>query len=310
MRNKTISIIIPAKNEEKYIRCCLESVKCLKYPKDFLEIILVDNGSEDKTRDIAKSFDVNVLSFGGDSISSVRNYGAQNSKGEILAFLDADSVVPPDWIMSGLTLLEGPEVSCVGFSFALPGAESSWVERNWHFLSCNAKRYGTMRVNWLPSFNLLVKREKFEAIGGFDESLKTCEDVDFGERLSAMSTVLFSDTVSVKHLGGARTLKEFFLKEIWRGKSSFAKMRNTKRYFSDFLSTWVPVFYLFTVAFGWIPIMKGEKYFFLYFMFLLFTPFAMIVKKNANIPLRNMGRVWVLGFSYLCARGLSIFSTV
>ena len=93
-----VSIIIPSLNVEKYIEDCLDAIHMLYYPKDKLEIILVDNGSTDRTRKIASTCGARVLIRRGCNISALRNFGVSQSKGEIIAFLDADCIVSKDWL--------------------------------------------------------------------------------------------------------------------------------------------------------------------------------------------------------------------
>lgn len=80
-----VSVIIPALNADKTIKACLKALFSLSYPKDKIEIILVDNGSSDRTLDIAKSFPVKVYIKPDISISALRNYGASVARGAIIA---------------------------------------------------------------------------------------------------------------------------------------------------------------------------------------------------------------------------------
>src|SRR5215475_9251882 len=98
----SISIIIPALNEEKMIGRCLESLTKLAFARDRFEVLVVDNGSRDKTLMIVESFkdrlNLRVLQQAGVRISALRNLGARAAAGDILAFLDADCLAPTDWL--------------------------------------------------------------------------------------------------------------------------------------------------------------------------------------------------------------------
>ena len=93
-----ISVIVPALNEGSVIRRCLASLQQQRLPSDCFEVIVVDNGSTDRTREIARSFGgslaVTVLERSGVRIAALRNLGAATARGEFLAFLDADCVAP------------------------------------------------------------------------------------------------------------------------------------------------------------------------------------------------------------------------
>ena len=244
-----VSIVIPAKNEGKYIRRCLNSVINLDYHKDKMEIIVIDNNSSDSTLSIAREFeDVKVFEKKDGTIGAVRNYGASCSVGSIIAFLDGDCVPDEEWLKKGVGhLIENKDICCVGFTVGSPQNKDSWIEKTWYKMGSSSKHSGICNVKWLSSFNLILNREEFLNVGGFDERLETCEDVELGYKLSEISRLLYSDELEVRHLGNAKTLKEFFLKEMWRGKSNFKSYLQNKNYFKDFPSVFMPVGYVLLV---------------------------------------------------------------
>ncbi|MEM3522621.1 MAG: glycosyltransferase, partial [Candidatus Bathyarchaeia archaeon] len=87
---KNVSIIVPVKNCKPTIKSLLDSLMKLKYPKDTLEIIIVDGNSKDGTREILKNYSVKVLEEPGLGLNYARNIGFKNSTGEIIAFTDGD----------------------------------------------------------------------------------------------------------------------------------------------------------------------------------------------------------------------------
>lgn len=91
-----ISIIIPAYNEEKFLPKCLESISKQQEKPD--EVIVVNNNSTDKTADIAKKFRVTLLHETHQGIIASRNTGLRAASSEIIARIDADTVLPPDWV--------------------------------------------------------------------------------------------------------------------------------------------------------------------------------------------------------------------
>ena len=91
-----ISVVIPARNEENYIGGCLEALSRQDYPN--FEVIVIDNGSIDKTAIIAKKYFINVIKEKKVGLSHARNKGFKGSKGSIIARTDADSVPPTDWL--------------------------------------------------------------------------------------------------------------------------------------------------------------------------------------------------------------------
>ncbi|OGG14842.1 hypothetical protein A2773_07120 [Candidatus Gottesmanbacteria bacterium RIFCSPHIGHO2_01_FULL_39_10] len=95
-KNPSISVIIPAYNEEKYIARCLSSLKKQTY-KDF-EIIVVDNNSTDKTAEIAQKYGARVVKENIQGMTPARERGFREAKAEIIARTDADTILPPNWL--------------------------------------------------------------------------------------------------------------------------------------------------------------------------------------------------------------------
>ena len=93
-----VSVIVPALNAEAYIKDCLISLLQMDYPPQWREILVVDNGSTDRTAEIIKSLPVSYLLETQRGVSSVRNGGIKASRGDILAFTDADCVVSRGWL--------------------------------------------------------------------------------------------------------------------------------------------------------------------------------------------------------------------
>lgn len=312
-----VSVIIPARNEECYIRQCLESVLTQTYPRDRMEVLVVDNGSSDATPRIAEELlqtdgRGRVLHKVGGTIASVRNHGWRHAKGEILAFLDGDSVVESEWLKKGIKLLQSEsDISCVGFAVAPPAPSESWAERTWFPISSSGKHRGTKAVRWLSSFNLLLRRDFFEQIGGFDESLVTCEDADLGNRLSTFSRLIFSDSSRVRHLGTVKSVREFLCKEYWRGQNSIRSFLKSKIKSSELLSVFVPSTYLILWII-WVvtaiiaPIMgQGALLLLIVTILVLLLPLMLALRAGIRTPGRLMSTSALYAL-YLLARGVAI----
>lgn len=214
----TVSIIIPALNEERMVGRCLDSLAKLDFVREKFEVVLVDNGSTDKTLEIAESFqdrlNLRILQKTGVRISGLRNLGAQEARGEIVAFLDADCLANSDWLKQILEFAPGGSVGVVGAHYLLP-EDSSWVGRTWHRYQ-EAGKSG--EVSHVPAGDLIMRREDFLRLGGFDESIQTNEDYELCERVrKAGMTVRAYPEIGVVHLGTAQSLRVFFRKQAWHG---------------------------------------------------------------------------------------------
>jgi len=238
MTNQThpsVSIIIPAKNEETMVPRLLGSISRLNYPADRIEVILVDNGSTDSTIALAEAAGARVLSTPVGTIAHLRNTGVTQSTGEVLAFLDADMEVFPDWLASAVEKLADPGVGAVGGLLHIP-QDTTWVEKTWFKHVSLRPRHG--KVAWLGSGNLLMRRDLFQEVGGWDATLETCEDLDLCDRIKADYDLYHLETVAAVHHGGVKTLGELFRKELWRGKDTanrLAKVWRSPRELQSFL---------------------------------------------------------------------------
>ncbi|MEW6608537.1 MAG: glycosyltransferase [bacterium] len=180
MEKPKISLIIPAYNEEKFIGKCLESVERAKeyYGKpSLIETIVVNNCSTDNTEKIALDYKTKIVLEEERRIASVRNKGVSVAKGDILAFLDADSTITPNMF----TLID-EAMSCGKY---IGGGTDVKLERNSFGIFCT---YCITKFPYMWLFGIMVGmlftgKKTFEEMGGFDESLYCAEDSIFAWNL-------------------------------------------------------------------------------------------------------------------------------
>ncbi len=245
-----ISFVIPALNVEKTISKCLKSIFDQKTAEKF-EVILLDNGSTDKTVELARRFGIRIFIEPGKSVACLRNLGAKFSKGEIIAYVDADCMIASDWIEKALPHFNNPKVGAVGSPTLVP-KDATWVQKAWYI-----QRKGSDKpeeVEWLPTENLLVRKEAFIKVGGFNEDLITCEDVDFCYRLSKEYKIISDPNIKSIHLGEAKSITHFFKKEFWRGKGNIRGLFSHGFKASELPSIIYPIYYLFFILFFFISI--------------------------------------------------------
>jgi GT2 family glycosyltransferase len=228
------SIIIPAKNEERVIGTCLQHIADLNFRADDFEVILADNGSTDRTPEIFRSWshrlNLSAIDRPGVSIAALRNAAAAISRGALLGFLDADCLVPRNWLKDAEDFLEEADAGIVGAHFRIPHG-SSWVARCW-FDDEHANRAG--ETSYVPSGDLLVSRSTFNRIGGFDESLQTNEDYEFCQRAKDAGFPVYSvPQLEVIHLGTPQSISAFYHKQAWHGQHVLRVfVQNLPRFFN------------------------------------------------------------------------------
>lgn len=208
------SVIIPAKNEAANIGRLVASLLAMKRPVGSYEILVIDNGSSDETPVIAAALGAQVHVKPDLTISALRNFGASLARGEVLAFMDADCTVAPDWLDEAARYLPRRDIVCFGSPPEVP-PDATWVQRTW--FQVRRKRPPVGETAWLESMNMFVRRESFALAGGFDESLATCEDYDLSLRLARLGLLWADDRIVAFHYGEARDLGHFYRKERWRG---------------------------------------------------------------------------------------------
>jgi len=203
-----VSIVIPAYNEEKRIGKTLSSVANLIHPDFNLEIIVADASSTDKTKEVARQFGAKVISIQKKTVSFSRQKGFEAAKGEIIASLDADTIVTPEWLVNAVERLISRK-DIVGVTGVVRTYESNFLIEFW-------MRYVNTFFNWLhtilgfPLFsgqNFAVKKTAFEKIGGFNIDYFSAEDMDLSLRLRRVGKIVFEPKMVV-FTSARRALKE------------------------------------------------------------------------------------------------------
>ncbi len=166
-----ISVIVPVYNEEKRLEACIKSLLDQTLPRSAYEIILVDNGSTDKSVEIIKKFPVIYLSEGIASPYRARNTGVRAARGEILAFVDSDCRVDSNWLKNGMKCLDQ-------FDLVTSNILPDHSER--HYLRLHDEISRGIRDSKRSVFVLnclfFVKKTTFENIGGFEDDLISAAD--------------------------------------------------------------------------------------------------------------------------------------
>ena len=215
-----VSVVVCAYNADKTIDSCLVSLKELNYPN--YEVIVVNDGSSDRTLEIAKSYDyIKLITQENKGLSVARNVGLEAATGEIIAYTDSDCVADPDWLTymvakflsSGLSAVGGPNFpppedslvpSCVAVS---PGGPT-------HVLLSDEV------AEHIPGCNMAFRREALLEIGGFDPLFRAAgDDVDVCWRLQDKGyTIGFSPAAVVWHFR-RNTVKDYLKQQRGYGKA-------------------------------------------------------------------------------------------
>lgn len=304
--NPVFSIIIPAYNEERFIRQCLESIVSQSCRPELYEVIVIDNGSTDATVEIAGQFAVTVLIDTEKTVSGLRNLGASHAQGDVLAFVDADCIVSRNWLEQAMAHVDHDGVAMWG-SAPLPPAKANWIYDTWAVVRLKHRTAGD--IDWLESMNMFVRREAFLSIGGFDESLETCEDVDISYRVKTHGRIVSDPRISVVHLGEAASLRVFFKKELWRGKSNVKGAKAHAFRLRELPSLAIPAYFgLFLPLVYTLALITGDRSFLCAAALLYCLPFASVFVKLRSAPMTLLTalRLCILLTVYFLARTLAV----
>jgi mycofactocin system glycosyltransferase len=193
----SVSVIIPVRNRPVDIRACLSSLAQIDYPSEKLEIIVVDDASSDSTREVIGQFPgVRLIpQTEHRQVSFCRNMGAQQARGELLAFIDSDCTANPLWLKALVPAFRNPKIGAVG-GLVDAACQDKGIDR--YEMVKSSLKMGSWfkqsdlkeRFFYVPSCNFLVRRKLYEKLGGFRESLHLGEDVDFCWRLQDLGLQL------------------------------------------------------------------------------------------------------------------------
>jgi glycosyltransferase involved in cell wall biosynthesis len=187
MEKPFVSIIVPVYNEQNNLNQCIHSLLNQTYPKNKYEIIMVDNGSTDKSKEILEQHPVTIVEETDIQTSyAARNAGIKTSRGDIVAFTDADCVADQYWLEKGVDnfisvdncgLLAG-KINVFARNYLKPNAvelfekESAFQQKKyieiWHFGA---------------TANMFTSRNTIEEVGFFNADLKSGGDREWGGRV-------------------------------------------------------------------------------------------------------------------------------
>ena len=196
-----VSVIIPNYNHAQYISDAIQSVLNQEYRQ--FEIIVVDDGSTDSSREVVAQFGnrVNYIWQENQGLSAARNTGIAAASGDYIGLLDADDMYEPDF-MSTLVLLmaDHPEIDGIhcGYQFVdhlnnpLPQIEARAIAEGQLYQQL-------LNSNFLVPESMLVRRYCYNGAGTFDVSLRACEDWDMWLRISNQFTIVGTTRILTRH---------------------------------------------------------------------------------------------------------------
>jgi glycosyltransferase involved in cell wall biosynthesis len=199
-----VSVIIPVYNDEVRLRRCLQALDAQSWPRERYEVIVIDNGSEQPLTKLVEPFhQVRLLEERQPGSYAARNRGLEESRGEVIAFTDADCVPTPTWIEQGVTALHRErDTGLVGGRVEMMIADPKkptaveLYERALAFQQVTNIR----RNRYSVTANAFTSRHVFDRVGTFNARLKSGGDVEWGRRVDAAGyKLVYADDTVVAH---------------------------------------------------------------------------------------------------------------
>jgi glycosyltransferase involved in cell wall biosynthesis len=197
MPHPKVTIVVASYNGERFLREALESAFAQDY--DSFEVVLVDDGSEDGTAEIATSFPLRYVWQDNAGLPAARNAGLARAQGELIAFLDDDDVLPPDKLRMQADYLDRhPDIGCVlGRQEWIieDGVEPPTLRRD--------PLYG--ELGGIQMVSAMMRKRVIDDVGGFDPTYRYAEDRDLFVRLRehGVEIAVLPDLVLRKRLHGS-----------------------------------------------------------------------------------------------------------
>jgi GT2 family glycosyltransferase len=207
--------VVPVYNRAAALSACLDSLFRQSYPHDRYEVIVVDDGSSDRTAEVAQAAGsqwdgtLRVLRKANGGPASARNAGIRAAHGDVIAFTDSDCIADANWLSGLIAALTAYQVDGVGGplrNVAPPGWVSDYLQANVFF----RHRVRAGRVDYLVTANVAFRRDALLAVGGFSERKGAWgEDADLSFRLRAAGyTLALAREGAVTHFGSPTTARQ------------------------------------------------------------------------------------------------------
>lgn len=306
-----VSIIVPCRNEEKYIAKCLDSIIANDYLKDKLEVLFVDGMSEDGTSEIIEKYaqqspNIKLLDNPKKIAPAAMNLGIKEAKGNVIIRMDAHNEYPKDYISKIVYCLEKSGADNVGgICSTLPGADTLQAKAIAFALSSpfgvgnSLFRIGVKEPTYVDTVPFgAYKKEVFDKVGLFNENLVRNQDIEFNLRLKKAGgeILLVPDIVSFYHArSNLKSLaKNNFRNGLWVIYSTkFANLPFSIRHL-------VPFAFVFSLPGSFILASLYQPFIYL-FAFIISSYMITNISFSFSISLRN-------GFKYLPFLVVSFFT--
>lgn len=267
-----VSVIVPVFNAMRYIDKCIDALLSQTYQHDNYEIIVVDDGSIDGTKEIVKRFPVRYIWQPNRGPAAARNHGAKEAAGEIIIFTDADCIPVANWIEEMVKPFNSSDVIAVKGAYKTSQtslvARFSQIEFEERFKMLKRAK----SIDMVDTYSAAFRKDIFWKAGGFDESFPVAnnEDTELSYKLSRLGyKMVFNPDAIVYHINHPDSIRKYSILKFWRG---YWRMVVYKRYPTKVIKdTYTPQTLKLQILFS--------------FLILVFLPFTLFLPNLIFYPL-------------------------
>jgi glycosyltransferase involved in cell wall biosynthesis len=232
-----VSVIVPVYNGERTIGDCVESIFAMSFPRDDLELLLIDNASSDRTAKILDRYRDRaiILHEATRGPAAARNRGLVKATGDIVAFTDADCVVDRDWLSRIIAPLRDPVVGIAGGSI-LTIRPCNAVEEFGERIHDHQMAIEYYSPPYAITMNWASRRSVLEEVGPFDEELLRCEDCDLAYRIVGAGYRIVHEPAAVVYHRNEQTLAGLIAEGYAHGYHSISLLKKHEEFVRTFES--------------------------------------------------------------------------
>jgi glycosyltransferase involved in cell wall biosynthesis len=222
-----VSVIVPARDSEAHLQTLLDALQGQTLPTSEFELVLADDGSTHPIDAMWSDQRPWVRVTRGPRLNSyaARNRAVGIARSDVLAFCDADCVPEPDWLAKGLDALDSSDLVAGRVRFILPSRRTVWTLLD---MDSSKDQEREVRNNTAETANLFMRKELFERVGGFEDSIPEFGDFDFVQRaVDHGASLSFVSDVVVYH--PTRDTASRFLRAQWIYSRGYASHESRAR---------------------------------------------------------------------------------